>query len=40
MKRYSEAMADFNAYLSLSPREDPRVKEVLQAIHRIRAMMN
>lgn len=40
MKRYGDAMADFNAYLSLSPREDPHVKEVLQAIHRIRAMMN
>ncbi|HLW78469.1 MAG TPA: transglutaminase-like domain-containing protein [Terriglobia bacterium] len=40
LKRYREAMADFNAYLSLAPRQDPQVKEVLQAIQRIRAMMN
>lgn len=40
MKRYSEALADFNAYLSLTPGEDPLVKEVLHAIYRIRAMMN
>ncbi|HEV2492240.1 MAG TPA: transglutaminase-like domain-containing protein [Terriglobia bacterium] len=40
MKRYNEALADFKAYLSLSPREDPGVQEVLQALHRIRAAMN
>jgi regulator of sirC expression with transglutaminase-like and TPR domain len=40
MKRYRAALADFKAYLSLSPREDPDVQEVLQAIHRIRAAMN
>ncbi len=40
MKRYREAMADFQTYLSLSPREDPEVSQVLQALHRIRAMMN
>lgn len=40
LKRYREAMADFNLYLSLAPREDPQVKEVLTAIQRIRAMMN
>lgn len=40
MKRYREALADFKTYLSLSPREDAGVQEVLQAIHRIRAAMN
>ncbi len=40
MKRYREAMADFKVYLTLSPREDPHVREVLQAIQRIRATMN
>lgn len=40
MKRYNDALADFKTYLSLSPREDPGIQEVLQAIHRIRAAMN
>ncbi len=40
MKRYTEAMADFQAYLRLSTGDDPKVQEVLQAIHRIRALMN
>lgn len=40
LKRYREAMADFNLYLSLAPHEDPQVKEVLTAIQRIRATMN
>jgi regulator of sirC expression with transglutaminase-like and TPR domain len=40
LKRYGEALADFQAYLKLSPREDPEVQQVLRALHRIRAMMN
>ena len=40
MRRYGAAMADFEAYLKISSREDPHVPEVLQAIHRIRALMN
>ncbi len=40
MKRYGEALADFKAYLALSRREDPQTHEVLQVLHRIRAMMN
>lgn len=40
MKRYGEALADFKTYLALSPQGDPQVREVLQTIHRIRAMMN
>ena len=40
MKRYGPAMADLQAYLKISRREDPHVPEVLQAIHRIRALMN
>ena len=40
MKRYREAMADFNAYLALSSHEDPGVGEVLKILHQIRAAMN
>ncbi len=40
MKRYREAMADFNAYLAVSSREDPGVGELLKIIHQIRAVMN
>lgn len=40
MKRYGEAMADFKAYLDLSPPNDPRSREVQQALHRIRGLMN
>lgn len=40
MKRYREAMADFKDYLAKSPEGDPQVQEVLQELHRIRAMMN
>jgi regulator of sirC expression with transglutaminase-like and TPR domain len=40
MNRYREAMVDFEACLRVSPREDPNVRQVLQAIHRIRALMN
>jgi regulator of sirC expression with transglutaminase-like and TPR domain len=40
MKRYRDAMADFNDYLRLTPPDDPQAQEVRQAIHRIRGMMN
>jgi regulator of sirC expression with transglutaminase-like and TPR domain len=40
MKRYGPAMVDLQAYLKISRREDPHVPEVLEAIHRIRALMN
>jgi regulator of sirC expression with transglutaminase-like and TPR domain len=40
MKRYREAMADFKLYLSISPEGDPQVKEVLQALRQLQAMLN
>jgi regulator of sirC expression with transglutaminase-like and TPR domain len=40
MRRYEEARADFNAYLRLTPRDDPQAAEVAQLLHRIRGMMN
>jgi regulator of sirC expression with transglutaminase-like and TPR domain len=40
MKRYGEARADFKAYLSQSPEDDPEVKEVLQALRQLQAMLN
>ncbi len=40
MTRYREAREDFKAYLQLSPPNDSQDREVLQAIHRIRGMMN
>jgi regulator of sirC expression with transglutaminase-like and TPR domain len=40
MKRYRDALADFNDYLRLAPPDDPQAQEVRQAIHRIRGMMN
>jgi regulator of sirC expression with transglutaminase-like and TPR domain len=40
MKRYRESMADFKEYLSVSPEGDPQVKEVLQALRQLQAMLN
>ncbi len=40
MKRYREARTDFNTYLTLAPPGDAQVKEVRQALHHIRALMN
>ncbi len=40
MKRYREAMTDFRTYLALSEKDDPHAREVREAMHRIRAMMN
>jgi regulator of sirC expression with transglutaminase-like and TPR domain len=40
MKRYREAMADFNLYLELAAPDDSQAKQVKQAIHQIRAIMN
>jgi hypothetical protein len=33
-------MADFRAYLDLSPPDDPQIQDVKALIHRIRGMMN
>jgi regulator of sirC expression with transglutaminase-like and TPR domain len=40
IRRYAEAKADFQAYLSLAPPEDSQVPEVAQMLHRIRGLMN
>jgi len=40
MKRYREARADFKLYLSVSPEGDPQVKEVVQALRQLQAMLN
>ncbi len=40
MKRYHEAMTDFKTYLRSSENDDPHVREVREAMHRIQAMMN
>ena len=40
LRRYPEAMADFRAYLDLSPPDDPQIQDVKALIHRIRGMMN
>ncbi len=40
MRRYTDAAKELNAYLALAGRDDPEVKEVLQVLGRITAMMN
>jgi len=40
MGRHQEARADLNAYLALSPPDDPALKDVKAALTRLRAMMN
>jgi regulator of sirC expression with transglutaminase-like and TPR domain len=40
VRRYSEALADLQAYLDKSPSDDPQVREVRTMIHRIRALHN
>jgi len=40
LKRYREAMGDFNSYLSLCTPDDPEIKDVQSVMHRIRAMLN
>jgi len=40
MGRHREALGDLEAYLSLSPPDDPQARQVRQALARIRAMMN
>ena len=39
-KRYREAGADLQAYLAMSPPDDPQVKNAQTLMHRIRAMHN
>jgi regulator of sirC expression with transglutaminase-like and TPR domain len=40
LRRYGQAMADLQAYLNLSPSDDPQVPDVRTMMHRIRAMHN
>jgi regulator of sirC expression with transglutaminase-like and TPR domain len=40
LRHYPAALADFQIYLSLTPADDPTVREVKSLIHRIRAMFN
>jgi regulator of sirC expression with transglutaminase-like and TPR domain len=40
MRSYQQALADFRAYLDVSPADDPNRANVLQAIHRIRGLLN
>lgn len=40
MMRYREAMADFQTFLKLAPPNDPQTADVLQAMARIRGMVN
>jgi cytochrome c-type biogenesis protein CcmH/NrfG len=39
-RQYTEAMIDFRNYLSVSPADDPQVRDVKTMIHRIQAMHN
>ena len=38
LRRYGKALADLRAYLSLSPADDPQIRDVQTMMHRIRAM--
>ncbi|MFZ0964430.1 MAG: transglutaminase-like domain-containing protein [Terriglobia bacterium] len=40
LRRYGKALADLRAYLSLSPADDPQIRDVQTMMHRIRAMHN
>lgn len=40
LRRYGRAMADLRAYVSLSPADDPQIRDVQTMMHRIRAMHN
>ena len=40
VRRYGKAMADLRAYISLSPPDDPQIRDVRTMMHRIRAMHN
>jgi regulator of sirC expression with transglutaminase-like and TPR domain len=40
LRRYSKSMDDLRTYLSLSPSDDPQIRDVQTMMHRIRAMHN
>jgi len=40
LRRYAKSMNDLRAYLSLSPSDDPQIRDVRTMMHRIRAMHN
>ena len=40
LRRYVKAMTDFQAYINLSPPDDPQIRGVQTMMHRIRAMHN
>jgi regulator of sirC expression with transglutaminase-like and TPR domain len=40
LRRYVKAMTDFQAYIKLSPPDDPQIRGVQTMMHRIRAMHN
>ena len=40
LRRYAKSMADLRTYLSLSPPDDPQIRDVRTMMHRIRAMHN
>jgi regulator of sirC expression with transglutaminase-like and TPR domain len=40
IRRYADAMTDLRAYLSVSPPDDPQVRDVRTMMHRIQAMHN
>ncbi len=40
LRRYAKAMADLRAYISISPADDPQIRDVRSMMHRIQAMHN
>jgi regulator of sirC expression with transglutaminase-like and TPR domain len=40
LRRYAKAMADLRTYVSLSPSDDPQIRDARTMMHRIRAMHN
>ena len=40
LRRYSHAMVDLRTYLTLSPPDDPQIRDVRTMMHRIQAMHN
>ena len=40
LRRYAEAMTDLRTYISISPPDDPQIRDVRTMMHRIQAMHN
>lgn len=40
MRRYDDAKEDFRLYLNLASPDDPHIKDALEVLHRLRAMVN